>query len=158
MAAALEPLRPWANVADVTVALERWMHRSGWGRQARTISLQLTTAEHLRLIGRSDPDIASATIVTIALGMLGNVLHGRDPTDYDMLKRTIQGVPNRTLRHYRQTYGPDAFSRYLASLQQDLDVAALVRAGRSKAAARAWLRANPGKHATDAPPPRHRAA
>jgi len=166
MAAALEPLRPWANVADVTAALERWLHRSGWGQKARTISLQVTTAEHLRRIGRLDPDIASATIVTITLGMLGNVLHGRGPTDYDRLRRFIQGVPDRTMRHYRQLYGAGALEKYLGEaeapdlggLQHKLDVTALVQGGRTVTAARAWLRANPGKHASDAPPPRHRAA
>jgi hypothetical protein len=159
MAAALEPLRPWANVADVTAALERWLHRSGWGQKARTISLQVTTAEHLRYIGRLDPDIASATIVTTTLGLLGNVLHGRDPTDYDRLRLFIQGVPDRTMRHYRQIYGTDdALDEYLGGFQHKLDVAALVHGGRTVTAARAWLRANPGKHAADAPPPRHRAA
>jgi len=113
----------------------------------------------LRRIGRFDPDIAGATIVTIALGMLGNVLHGRDPTDYDDLRRVIQGVPDRTMRHYRQLYGDASLEEYSGGgLQHQLDVAALVHGGRTVTAARAWLRANPGKHATDAPPPRHRAA
>lgn len=43
-------------------------------------------------------------------------------------------------------------------LQYWLDLSALWRGGRNPAAARQWLRDNPGKHAHDAPPPRRRRA
>jgi len=158
MTDALEQLRPWGNVADVTAALERWMHRSGWGGNARTIALGSEVAQHLRAIGHSAPHVPTDQIVFATLVMLGNVVQGRAPTDDDLLRRTIRGVPERTLRHYRKVHGPDAFHRYLETLQHDLDVAALVNNGRTIVAARAWLRANPGKHAKDAPAPRRRAA
>jgi hypothetical protein len=42
----------------------------------------------------------------------------------------------------------------MVALQYDLDVAGLVRGGRSPSAARRWLERHPDQHAKDAPPPR----
>jgi hypothetical protein len=93
--------------------------------------------------------------------MLQNVGRARHAREYDTLGDHIKGVPERTLRRYRQLAreagkdpGLDALPIYFSSLQYRLDLYALINAGRTEAAARRWLERHPGKHASDASPPR----
>jgi hypothetical protein len=99
----------------------------------------------------------------IVFHMMRNVAMRRAPTEYDLLGDIVRGVPDRTLRRYRQRVreaggnpGVEALGDFMESLQYDLDLAELVRTGRSRAAARRWLQRHPGSHAKDAPPPRSR--
>lgn len=152
----LEALRPWQDVAAVRRMLAAW---SSEYTDTPVDELRAhDVAEHLAQIGRSttlpDPDDAAMT----AFLMLTNVARGREAAEYDLLRDTVKGRPARTLRHYRQMYGGiDALGRFFEHhVQYELDLAALVRGGRSLAATRRWLERHPRMHAKDAPPPRRR--
>jgi hypothetical protein len=120
-------------------------------------------AIELAVIGRAINSPTDAEAVGIVNLMLQNVALGRGAREYDTLRDHIRGVPARTLRRYRQIAseaggdpGLDALPIYFESLQYRLDLDGLVLAGRSPAAARRWLERHPGKHASDAPPPRRK--
>ena len=157
--------RPWANERVVAVALRSWAERY---THAGTIDSGLQdgasdVAAEMRLIGRWADPPSNADMIGITFHMLHNVAVGRGATEYDLLRDHLVGVPERTLRRYRQrvrdaggNVGVEPLHDFMASLQYDIDVAALVHQGRTPAAARRWLERHPGKHAKDAPPPRQR--
>jgi len=144
----LDPLRPWADRAAVRGVFEK---RLGPGHTdaAEAVAVHLGRIGRARNLGEYSPlDIAA-----IAFFMLQNVREGRDPVDYGPVI-PVTG-PERTVRRWSREYPEE---KVLRLLQQDLDVAALVRGGRTPKAARRWLQLHPGQHAKDAPPPRKRRA
>lgn len=117
-------------------------------------------AEQMRAISLAG-QVSDENMMGIMFGMLHNVARGRQAAAYDLLGDVVRGVPKRTIRRYKQRVreaggnpGLEALGAFLKSLQFDLDVAELVRRGRTPAAARRWLERHPTKHASDAPPPR----
>lgn len=161
----LDRTRPWADEDEVAKALRRWSDRH-WGTGALTPGDADSAAEvatHLAVMGRASNAPSDTQVVGIALHMLINVARGRGPTQSDLLADSVVGVPARTARRYRQlgrgsTDDPSlaAFAQFMQNLQYDLDLAALVRGGRSVGAARRWLQRHPSLHARDAPAPRAR--
>lgn len=155
----LEPLRPWHDEAAVATALATWASgRRGSERLGPGHYREVAT--HLRFIGRGTPVQTTEQIDGIAFLMLRNVMAGREAMDYGTSFEFIHGAPSaRTRRRYTQRHGyGGGFAWMSEALQYDIDLAALVRGGRSKQAARRWLERNPGKHAKHAPPPRRRRA
>lgn len=158
-------LSPWTDEERVARGLRAWANEH-WGEGALEPGLADgagQVAEHLRLLGMLESPPTDSQMLGIAFHMLRNVAAGRGPTEYDSLGEHIVGLNPRTARRYKQRAreaglnpGIDALHMFLASFQYDLDYSALVRTGRTPAAARRWLERNPGKHAKDAPPPRRR--
>jgi hypothetical protein len=156
-------LSPCKDEEQVARGLRAWANEH-WGEGALEPGLADgagQVAEHMRLLGMLESPPTDSQMLGIAFHMLRNVAAGRGPTDYDLLGDHIVGFNPRTARRYKQRAraaglnpGLDALHQFMASFQYDLDVAALVRAGRTPAAARRWLERNPGKHARDAPAPR----
>lgn len=161
LGAVLEPLRPWQDEATVATELANWASGRR-GSEGLGPGHYREVAANLRYIGRSSPVQTTEEIDGIAFHMLRNVMAGREATDYGTSFEFIlnKDVPSpRTRRRYTKAHGYMGGLRWMTEqLQYDLDLAALVRGGRSEAAARRWLERNPGKHAKDAPPPRKRRA
>ena len=149
---ALEKLRPWTDEVAVTIALQAWWD-GHYGRPMRGDVADVAAA--LGEIGAHWiplPDAESVTGMTAF--SLVKVYKGRKPDDNDMLREVVKGIPASTTRRYRQRFGEEAFHEYMRHMQYGIDRYQLVKAGRTKAAARRWLERNPGKHFPDAPPPR----
>lgn len=169
----LEPLRPWRDERLTALAIQRWLQARpvmvlGLDRPPKAaprpgvdpVALR-TVARHLRAIAEANPSLNPNEIAGIAFFMVGNLMAGRGPTDYDdVFFRVVQNAPSeRTRRRYRKQWGSDAGRVWWRDeLQHALDVSALVNGGRTHKAALQWLRDNPGKHAHEAPPPRRRRA
>jgi len=114
-------------------------------------------APHRQVHDKPDPGLDRESVAGIAAFMLRNVAQGRAATDYGM--DAIVGLPERTRRRYIATHGIHADTAWMdAHFVYDIALAALMRGGRSEQAARAWIRRNPGRRYTDAPPPRRPAA
>lgn len=156
-------LSPWKDEERVAHGLRAWANEH-WGAGALEPGLAdgaAEVAEHMRLLGDLESPPTADQMLGIAFYMLRNVAAERGPTEYDSLGEHIVGLNPRSARRYKQRAratglipGTDAVHLVLASFQYDLDYSALVRAGRTPAAARRWLERNPGKHARDAPAPR----
>ena len=151
----LEPLRPWQDEAAVAAVLEEW----GTGRKGcedLRNGHYREVAFHLRLLGRSAEPPTTEQIDGIAFFMIHNLVSGREVTEYGDGFEFIIGAPSeRTRRRYRQLFGSEAGWQWMRdSLQFDMNVAGLVKGGRTPAAARRWLERHPGLHAKDAPPAR----
>lgn len=147
---ALDATRPWAVRAATEKALDSWigLYRPNLAGHGWHVEI----AGHLQRLGsgRNTPDHVAMTAIT--LHMIANAAARGDVADLgDGLDLIVN--PRRTRRDDRARQVDPAAYR-LARIQQDLDIAALVRGGRQPQAARRWLRSNPGKHAVDAPPQR----
>jgi hypothetical protein len=160
LAAILERLRPWTDRTAMERALRQWTQAHGWpdlhGREADVAQDLYRLGGEVTADGiwnAAPPDTETAAGITAF--MLRNVAAGRGATEYDLLGDSVKGVPRRTIRHYRHVHGGvKALGAFFASLQYDIDLAALVHGGRSEAAARRWLERHPELRAKDAPPPR----
>lgn len=167
LATAVLSNRPWQEEDEFAAALRRWATQH-WGEGSLDPGLADGAGEvaaELAVIGRATNPPSDAQAVGIVNLMLQNVGRARAAREYDTLRDHIKGVPERTLRRYRQLAreagddpGLDALPIYFASLQYRLDLDAMVNAGRTEAAARRWLERHPGKHASDAPAPRRKGA
>lgn len=161
----IESLSPWTDEEQVSRLLRGWAD-DHWGDGTLEPGLAdgaAQVAEQMRFLGSLPEPPSAGQMLGIAFHMMRNVAAGRGPTEYDSLGDHIVGINPRTTRRYRHRArhqglnpGLDALHLFMASLQYDLDVAALVRGGRTPGAARRWLERNPGKHAGDAPSPRQR--
>lgn len=161
----IESLSPWTDEKRVSRSLRGWAneHWSDGVLEPGLADGAAQVAEHMRLLGSLREPPSTGQMLGMAYHMMRNVAAGRGPTEYDTLDDHIVGINPRTARRYghraRQAGlnpGLDALHLFMASLQYDLDVAALVRGGRTPGAARRWLERNPGMHARDAPSPRQR--
>ncbi len=159
----LDGLRPWQDEAAVDHALRDWATARGWSiRDASEVAQELRSlgrydALHIEQRGVPDAGLDPESIAGIAAFMLVNVARGRGATDCGM--DAIVGLPERTRRRYIATHGIHADTAWMdAHFVYDIALAALIRGGRSEQAARAWIRRNPGRRYTDAPPPRRPAA
>ena len=165
---ALARTRPWTSRGATRNALADW-----WQEYVPAADQgSWEVAELLQELGKAT-DLPSDPTMMVAL-MLENVAHGRAPGDYGFMLATAvtgSGISDRQLRRYRAAgrlserlrddgtsglyFDPLAPLRLLSTrLQRRADIAELVAGGRTPQTARAWLRNNPGSHATDAPPPR----
>jgi hypothetical protein len=152
-------LRPWRDEQRVSSALRSWATRySGEGSLDPGLADGAgAIAQHMRALGGLLEPLDDGSMLSITFAMLQNVARGRDPTEQDLLVDHVVGIPARTLRRYKQRAresGENPLHLFLVALQYDLDVAGLVRGGRSPGAARRWLQRHPGQHAKDASPPR----
>ena len=159
----LDGLRLWEAEAAVDHALRDWANARGWSiRDASEVAQELRSlgrydALHIEQRGVPDAGLDRESVAGIAAFMLVNLARGRAATDYGM--DAIVGIPDRTRRRYIATHGIHADTAWMdAHLVHDIALAALMRGGRSEQAARAWIRRNPGRRYTDAPPPRRPAA
>ena len=144
----LERLRPWQDQALVRSGLTDWIraYRPMWIGRFFIDGV----AEHLASIGQwpQPPDRDSMTGITWF--MLVEVSQGREPNDTSLGYEVLQGIPDRTQRADRKQCRETAAQHRIKRIQQDLDIAELVRGHRRPQAARAWLRRHPGLHAKDA--------
>lgn len=171
----LAPLRPLRRrERPVALAIRRWLDAPGpelvLGRNRpprprRRVQVDIRkleeVARHLASWEEHRPSLTTNDLAGMAFFMVRNLAAGRTATDYgDIFFEVVRGAPSdRTRRRYRQQWGNDAGRVWWREeLQHYLDVSGLVASGRTPAAARQWLRDNPGKHAKDAPPPRRRRA
>ena len=171
----LAPLRPLRGRQRLAaLAMERWVTAQGPEvvlGQDRPPSPRVVpmvelarleeVAQHLAWWDEHKPSMTANELAGIAYFMLRNVAAGRTATDYgDIFFEVVRGAPSdRTRRRYRARWGNEAGRMWWREeLQHYIDLSALVRGGRTPAAARLWLRDNPGKHAHEAPPPRKRRA
>ncbi len=151
-----ERCSPWVDEARSRAELYGLATRRGWTVKGRPFSVGDAgiVAEAMARVARGTSGLSDDQFGGIAFGMVRNVGRGRDATESNPLADHFFGFIPETLRRYRRDHGLDALARFSESLQRQLDVDALVRGGRSPAAARQWLRQHPGLHASDAPPPR----
>lgn len=159
LAVALDELKPWETHKDVAIAavLQHWAEDHGV-----VVDDVLAVAAELESIGRAANIPDRGTIANLVARRLLNLAERGSTSDNGPLfKIEIRDKHGRKARSHRRWKAlPDGGRRLL---QQDLDVAELMRPGRpggprKRGAALAWLRRHPDLHAKDAPPARRAAS
>ena len=150
--------RPWTDEEATARRLRAWAEtylKTGSLNPGDADGAAEVAAELHVLAQREELDDGSAVGATFF--MVHNVSLGRPAGREDRVKDTFHGdgIPARSMRQYRSQ--PDGWDRVKRRIQRELDIAGLMRGGRSEAAARRWLQRNPDKHARDAPAARQRA-
>ena len=154
----LERLAPWRDAKAVQRDLSAWAAKHEWQVPGDGIA---GVAAELEKMGRESPRLASDRRAGVVLGMFLNVAATGDAADdrWRLDRLAGRAVPKRSLRRYWKDHS-DPDQRVIAMrvaydrIIRLADMQGLMAAGRSRKAASEWLRTNPGKHWTDAPPPR----
>jgi hypothetical protein len=152
-AKALEALRPWGDRMAVRNLIE------GWAAAVADTGHAEAVAEELQKIGKADPEADADILARAAFYMLQSVLSGREATNWSLLDLySAAAIRPRTRRRYRASKAePQArqrlADRWFELRQYHLDVAELVGAGKSVAAARQAIRRR--RKAQSIPPSRH---
>lgn len=92
--------QPWADRTAVERELRDWLDTQGAAWQGLK-GREADVADGLWLLGRSADLPDSDTAARITFFLFGNAAAGRDPTEYDLLADAIKGLPERSLRRYR---------------------------------------------------------
>jgi hypothetical protein len=156
----LDRRRPWVDEPAVARELREWAERYWPPRRGIALGT-VDIARYLRGIA-TDPDLDGDTARGVTLAMLRNVWAGRDFLRSDPLGDVVKGWPATTMNRYRRLYGQDALHTFLTDrVQREQDQVALMRAGRTRSAARRYLELHPrtpGMGYYPAPPARARRA
>ncbi len=170
----LDSLRPWSDTDAVAHAL------AAWTRDFSSPKLDALDvydgAERLARIGGAPNVPESEVMASFVLDMLRNTAAGREVDDYGTGFEHIEvmepgrarfdprggpvvpgrPLPARTIRDYRERFGPNALIEWINAWQRRMTRGELVARGRTPQAARAWERRHRdrGTPARDAGPPR----